>query len=80
MAHWDLHPLTAEFPHLDIPFLLIAGANDRTVPPAQSERVAQLAPRARYVAMPALGHLAHEEDPVATAALITAFAQETRIL
>ncbi len=76
MAHWDLPSLTGTFTKLDIPVLLIAGDNDKTVPPSQSEQVATQLPRGRYVALPGLGHLAHEEDPAAIAALIESFAAE----
>lgn len=78
MAQWDLKPLIADLPRLAVPLLLIVGANDRAVPPAQSTQVATLVPGARVQSMPALGHLSHEEDPAATAALIQAFADELK--
>ena len=40
MAHWDLPSLTGTFASIDLPVLLIAGDNDKTVPPSQSEQVA----------------------------------------
>lgn len=70
MAHWDLPSLTGTFTKLDIPVLLIAGDNDKTVPPTQSEQVASLVPHGRYVALPGLGHLAHEEDPKLAARIV----------
>lgn len=76
MAHWDLPSLTGAFARIDIPFLLIAGENDKTVPPSQSEQVAAQVQHGRYVGLPDLGHLAHEEDPAAIAALIETFARE----
>ncbi len=76
MAQWDLPSLGPVFPELQVPFLLIAGQNDRTVPPGQSEAVAGLVQRGRFHLLPGLGHLAHEEDPAGTAALIEAFAAE----
>lgn len=76
MAHWDLPSLTGTFTNIDIPALLIAGENDKTVPPTQSEQVAAQMPHGRYLGLPALGHLAHEEDPAAIATLIESFARE----
>jgi magnesium chelatase accessory protein len=80
MAQWDLHSLTGSFQRVEQPTLLIAGAGDRTVPPAQSVQVARLMPHGRYVMVPGLGHLAHEEDPAGTATLIEGFARETGVL
>ena len=76
MAHWDLPSLTGTFASLDLPVLLIAGDNDKTVPPSQSEQVAAQVQHGRFVSLPGLGHLAHEEDPAAIAALIETFAHE----
>ncbi len=70
MAHWDLVPLVRDLPGLKTPLLLVTGTADRTVPPSQSERVRDMVPGARYVTMPDLGHLAHEERPAAAAALM----------
>ena len=79
MAHWDLPSLTGTFARIDLPVLLIAGDNDKTVPPTQSEQVAAQVQHGRYVGLPGLGHLAHEEDPAAIAALIDDFAREIAI-
>ena len=75
MARWDLKPLAADLPRLAAPLLLIAGDNDRAIPPAQAARVRDLVPGAMLETQPGLGHLAHEEDPAATAALILGFAR-----
>ncbi len=80
MAHWDLNPLLRDLSRLPVPLLLIAGGADRTIPPAQSERVRDLAPGARLVLMPGLGHLAHEERPAETSALILEHARRTGAL
>ena len=63
MAHWDLRPLLSDLPRLAVPLLLIAGGNDRTVPPSQSAQVRDLVPGAELATLPGLGHLAHEEQP-----------------
>jgi magnesium chelatase accessory protein len=79
MARWDLKPLVADLPRLRTPLLLIAGENDRAIPPSVADDVARLASGARVVRMPGLGHLSHEEDPAGTAALIDGFAVETGV-
>ena len=75
MARWDLRPLQAELPRVAVPLLLVAGTGDRAIPPAQAERVRALVPGAVLERQPGLGHLSHEEDPAATAALIFRFAE-----
>lgn len=73
MAQWRLDGLRAALPQGDVPTLLIAGAGDRAVPAATSERAAARMPQAEARILPGLGHLAHEEDPAAVAALIRDF-------
>ena len=80
MAHWDLRPLLTDLPRLQTPLLLVAGANDRTVPPSQSAQVRALVPGAELTILPGLGHLAHEERPSETAALVEAFARKQGVL
>ena len=80
MARWELQPLVDDLPRLGVPLLLIVGDRDRTVPPSQSEAVGRMAPGARVERMAGLGHLAHEENPRGTAALIEAFALEVGVL
>lgn len=70
MAAWDLHPLARALPRLPCPLTLVVGENDRTIPPADAQRVRAILPSARIVSLPGLGHLAHEEDPGGVAALI----------
>lgn len=71
MAHWDLDKLAHELPHLSTPLLLVTGSNDRTIPPAEARRVRAMVKQAEIVSLPGLGHLAHEEDPAAAAALVS---------
>jgi magnesium chelatase accessory protein len=63
MAHWDLEPLVRDLPRLQAALLLVVGANDRTIAPADATRVRHLLPDATLVTLPGLGHLAHEERP-----------------
>ncbi len=80
MANWNLAPLVADLPRLKPPLLLIAGASDHTIPPADSARLRDMIPGATLETMPGLGHLAHEEDFAGTAARILAHARATGVL
>jgi magnesium chelatase accessory protein len=70
MANWDLVPLLRDLPRLEPRLVLVVGSQDRSVPPAQAERVRARLPAARIVTLRGLGHLAHEEKPAEAAALI----------
>jgi magnesium chelatase accessory protein len=63
MSQWNLTPMVARLTANQTQTLLITGAADRTVPPRISRDVAARMPAARYVELPGLGHLAHEEAP-----------------
>ena len=63
MAQWDLPSLVQDLPRLEAPLLQLVGKQDRTIRPTQARRLLALLPRARVVAFPDLGHLAHEEAP-----------------
>ncbi len=80
MAHWDLDPVEAALPRIDVPVLLIHGDRDATIPPATSRTVAGRLPNGRVAMLPGLGHLVHEEDPAATLQLILDFAADIGIL
>lgn len=80
MANWDLEPLERALPGLDLPILLLHGANDQTIPAKTAANVAARLPQGRVQILPALGHLAHEEAPGQHADLILDFARETGIL
>jgi magnesium chelatase accessory protein len=75
MAHWDLHTLARDLPALRTPLTLVVGAQDVIVPPQLAYRVAaalrQQSPQPVHV-LAGLGHLAHEEQPEAVAALLLA--------
>jgi len=70
MAGWDLRQLQRDLSGLDVPLTLVAGMRDRTVNPADAGRAARATSRGRVVRMADLGHLAHEEDPAAAAAIV----------
>ena len=58
------------------PTLVLWGGRDRLIPPANASRFAQDIPGSRLVIFDELGHVAHEEDPEATAAAVLAFLDE----
>ena len=58
---------------VDVPTLMVWGESDRVVTPAYGRAVAAAVPRARFVLIPAAGHLPHLEAPEATWAAIDPF-------
>ncbi len=74
MANWDLLPLQHDLPRLPCPLLVIVGAGDRTVPPAEAYRAARCVPDASVETLAGLGHLSHEERPDLVAQRICGFA------
>jgi magnesium chelatase accessory protein len=70
MAQWDLAPLAADLPRLGVPLRLVVAGSDRTVNPAEGERVCARVPGATLIRLPGLGHLAHEEDPARVLAAV----------
>lgn len=80
MAAWDLAPLVRDLPRLTPKLLLVVGTNDRTIDPADAERVRALLPGAEVARLSGLGHLAHEEAPLATAELLLGLARAQHIL
>jgi magnesium chelatase accessory protein len=63
MGNWDLALFSKKLAGFSVPLILVVGQNDRSIPPAEAERIATLIPTARIIRLPGLGHLAHEEDP-----------------
>jgi magnesium chelatase accessory protein len=73
MAHWDLHALWRDLPRLRTPLALVVGSEDVIVPPQAAQRVAEalrFQPKPSVSVLDGLGHLAHEEQPSAIAALV----------
>lgn len=70
MARWDLRPLAADLSRLLTPLTLIAGVNDKAVPPRDAQRVRALIPATTPCTLAHVtggGHLVHEEQPVEVA-------------
>jgi magnesium chelatase accessory protein len=76
MSQWNLTPLIARLAQLKTPILLVTGAQDRTVPPRISRDAAARMLAARYVELPGLGHLAHEEDASAVTDVMLSWLQQ----
>ena len=58
---------------LDVPTLVVVGAEDALTPPADSEAMASAIPGARLATIPGAGHLAPMERPGAVAAALSEF-------
>jgi magnesium chelatase accessory protein len=72
MASWDLETLLRDLPCLKPPLLLVIGENDLTVSPNDAHLISRLVTSSRTIRLPALGHLAHEENPSRIAEVIGA--------
>lgn len=70
MANWDLAALAPELGRLRPPLFLVVGEGDLTVSPSEARRVRERLPSAEVIAVPGLGHLAHEEQPRQIADLV----------
>jgi magnesium chelatase accessory protein len=70
MANWDLRSLESKLRELKPALTLVVGTNDKAVPPSQANRVHRMLPKSKLIALPGLGHLAHEEQPQTVADLL----------
>lgn len=61
---------------LAVPTLVVIGARDRVIPPAEQERLADLLPQARKLILPDLGHAAAAEAPARVLAAMRAFVED----
>jgi len=58
---------------IQVPTLILWGGRDRLIPPEHGELFHRDIAGSRLVVFPELGHVPHEEDPVATVAVVRAF-------
>jgi len=63
---------------IDVPTLLIWGANDRLFPPDYADAYQKLIPGAKAVVIPACGHLPHVEKPAELVAAVEGFIDRLR--
>ena len=80
MSQWKLDRLLADLPRISARTVLIAGTNDKAVPCETSMSAAKRMPNARYIELPGLGHLAHEEQPGMTCDMIITLLRDEGIL
>lgn len=63
-------------PTIDVPVLVLVGAEDRLTPPADAEAMVAALPDARFSRIARAGHLAPLEQPEAVGAAVREFLQE----
>lgn len=73
MQQLEMGEHAARIPQLKLPTLVIWGAKDQLIPPANGERFARDIAGSRLVVFPELGHVPMEEDPARTAGLVRDF-------
>jgi pimeloyl-ACP methyl ester carboxylesterase len=73
----DIDELSARFPEIDLPTLVLWGDHDRVVPISVGRRLAVALPRARLIVLERCGHMVPEERPRASLAAVEEFLDET---
>ena len=73
---WERPDRTALCGRLEVPTLVVGGADDAFTPPADLRELAGLFSRGRYAEVPNCGHLPPLEDPAATAEAVLAFLED----
>ena len=63
----------ANLPNISVPTLVLAGETDTNAPASMMAKMAGKIPSARYICLPALGHLANLENPQAYDAALSNF-------
>ena len=69
-AEAGLRALTAGYPGLAVPLVIVVGEQDRMVPPRASLELHRLVPGSELVELPATGHMPHFTQPAAVLAAI----------
>jgi pimeloyl-ACP methyl ester carboxylesterase len=69
-------PISVDFGRITAPTLVLAGAEDRLIPPAHTLSLAHEIAKAQSVTIPDVGHVATRLNPAAVAAAVRAFLQE----
>ncbi|MHB9034241.1 MAG: alpha/beta fold hydrolase [Anaerolineae bacterium] len=65
---------------LQMPVLVVSGAEDRVVPLADAERLARVVANAELAVIPRCGHLPHEECPHEFLAVVTGFIENKGVV
>jgi 3-oxoadipate enol-lactonase len=71
-------PISVDFGKITAPTLVLAGAEDRLIPPAHTLSLAREIANAKTVTIPGVGHVATRQNPAAVAAAVKAFLQEDK--
>ncbi|MGA2065905.1 MAG: alpha/beta fold hydrolase [Thermoguttaceae bacterium] len=69
----DRPDFTPLLPRIDLPVLVIVGSQDAISPPEEMGAIARAVPGARYVEIPAAGHMAPLEQPAAVSRALAEF-------
>ncbi|MBV9561108.1 MAG: alpha/beta fold hydrolase [Bradyrhizobium sp.] len=69
-------PISVDLRRITAPTLVLAGAEDRLIPPAHTLSLVSEIDNARSVVIPGVGHVATRQNPAAVAAPVKAFLQE----
>ncbi len=80
MANWNLAPLLRDLPRLTNHTALIVASGDKAIAPGNARQVAALLPDAEVIALPGVGHLAHEERPQEAAERIIALSAAAGVI
>lgn len=82
-VHWAIRSVVpqrvdqhARLARVRAPVLVVAGAEDRTFPVAETRRMAEAIPGARFEVLPGIGHLAAMEAPEVVNRLVERFLRE----
>ena len=64
---------------LALPTLIVAGAEDRLIPPAATRAIADAVPAAQFVEIAGCGHMVAVEQPLALADALDPFLETYRV-
>ncbi|MEQ9397594.1 MAG: alpha/beta hydrolase [Longimicrobiales bacterium] len=73
----DLDAITARYPEIAVPTLVLWGRDDRVVPLRIGQRLAEALPRAELEVLDDCGHIPAEERPEESLEILTAFLERT---
>jgi pimeloyl-ACP methyl ester carboxylesterase len=71
-------PISVDLGRITAPTLVLAGAEDRLIPPAHTLSLAREITNAKTVTLPAVGHVATRQNPAAVATAVKTFLQEDK--
>jgi pimeloyl-ACP methyl ester carboxylesterase len=71
-------PISVDLGKITAPTLVLAGAEDRLIPPAHTLSLAREIANAKTVTISGVGHVATRQNPAAVAAAVKAFLQEDK--